>query len=83
MMHPLSTDIFPKHLMVCMQAKYLAGQAVVRQEQAIFKGLRDSVSNFDHQQELALLLMPICSYAGQVPGCAGAAKQRQACVKGL
>ena len=66
-----------------MQAKYLAGQGVARQQQAIVNGLRDSVGNFDHQQELTLLLMPICSYAGQVPGGAGATKQRQASIKGL
>ena len=84
MMHPLSVDIFPKHLVACMQARYLAGQGVARQQQAIIvNGLRDSIRILDHQQELTLLLMPSCPYAGQVPGCVGAAKQRQASIKGL
>ena len=48
MMHPLRVDICPKHLLACMQAKYLAGQGVARQRQAIINGLRDSIKNFSN-----------------------------------
>ena len=34
-----------------MQAKYLAGQGVARQRQAIINGLRDSIKNFSSDVE--------------------------------
>ncbi len=34
-----------------MQAKYLAGQGVARQRQAIINGLRDSIRNFSSDVE--------------------------------